>query len=174
MQNIQKQLSKDNLVSHFPTFVWKSVIIIKYCQLAYIIRQSLSTHQKKKKKGLMAFHVKQSTASHWQRFSTCWRQTVTVTLSNERTKCMSFPLARGHAIYKQAAWSSPDRPQRTLIETAICSHSVLGRELYRKFWQGRSLYWEQGNQCSVYEIHLMPRIKSFSKAHTCLSLIPSV
>ena len=83
----------------------------------------------KKEKGLMAFHVKQSTTSHWQHFPTCWRQTVTVTLSNERTKCMSLPLAKGRAIYKQAAGSSPDRPQRTLIETAICSHS----EPYRKF-----------------------------------------
>ena len=36
---------------------------------------------------------------------------------------MSLPLAKGHAIYKRAAGSSPDRPQRTLIETAICSHS---------------------------------------------------
>lgn len=35
---------------------------------------------------------------------------------------MTLPLAKGHVIYKLVAGNSPNRPQRALIEAAICSY----------------------------------------------------
>lgn len=90
---------------------------------------------KKKKRQLKDFYVKLSIYSITLATFFHTLGTHSVTLSTERTKCMSLPLGKGHLIYKLVAGSSPNRSQRTLIETAVYSYMY---NLFRA--QGREMY----------------------------------
>lgn len=118
-----KQLSEDSLVPHFPTFC------LEKCDRNKIFPVCLNgfLHLSIKKGQLKDFYVEPCTVSYWQHSPIRWGQTTSVTSSSERTQCTSLPLGKCHLIYKLVAGSSPKRPQRTLIETAIYSYALLIR-----------------------------------------------